>query len=293
MKQAVYEVSNQGHFGLASEGYVHFTSPIRRYPDVVVHRAVKAVLRKERVDRSEPAMERMRLAATTASERERRAMTIERQVVDLHRALVMRDRLGEIFGGTVGGLSMAGAYVAIDEPFVDVMVRTETLGNEAFELDEHGLALVATRSGDRVELGDAMMVQIEDVNITRRTVFGRRLRDEASDEAPNRRARRGGRVVETAGPATERAATREVREQRRKAAGEKRVVRRSGSSGPSSEAAPTPDRGRQAKPGKSSGKSADKPGKPAGRKAAKGKPALSRSGGGGKASPKKGGKRRG
>lgn len=195
MKQAVYDVQNRGHFGLASDGYVHFTSPIRRYPDVVVHREVKAVLRGERIDRSEQALEKMRLAAVTASERERRAMTIERQVVDLHRALVMKNRIGEIFGGTVSGLSASGAYVAIDEPFVDMMVRSEGLGGTtAYELDEFALALVS-RTGDRVELGDAMMVQVEDVSITRRTVFARRLREENTasreDGGPRRVVRRG------------------------------------------------------------------------------------------------------
>lgn len=202
MKQAVYDVSNRTHFGLASEGYVHFTSPIRRYPDVVVHRAVKSYLATRRADRSDQGMETMRTAATLSSERERRAMTIERQVVDLDRAIVMRDKVGAIFGGTVSGISPAGAYVAIDEPFVDVLVRAETLGPHSYEPDELGLALVAGSSGDRVELGDAMLVQIDDVSITRRTVFGRRLRDEdedarpvGGDERPTRRDRRGGRKV--------------------------------------------------------------------------------------------------
>jgi ribonuclease R len=237
MKQAVYDVTNRTHFGLASEGYVHFTSPIRRYPDIVVHRAVKAYLRSKKVDKSDQGMEAMRTAATLASERERRAMTIERQVVDLDRAIVMRDRVGEIFGGTVSGLSPAGAYVAIDEPFIDILVRAETLGSHSYEPDEFGLALVAGSSGDRVELGDAMMVQIAEVSITRRTVFGRRMRDEANDdEAPRgtRRERRGGRKVESPA-AVEVAQERAAREARRNAKG----IKRSGRSGPPPSAPPS------------------------------------------------------
>lgn len=247
MKQAVYDVANRTHFGLASEGYVHFTSPIRRYPDIVVHRAVKAYLRSKKVDKTDLALDAMRTAATLASERERRAMTIERSVVDLDRALVMRDKIGQIFGGTVSGLSPAGAYVAIDEPFVDVLVRAETLGTSSYEPDEFGLALVASASGDRIELGDAMMVQIEDVSITRRTVFGRRLRDEGAEEdASSPRGRRGGgsiRKVESSA-AAEVARERGAREARRKAKGVKRSGRSQSpasappSSGPSSDARP-------------------------------------------------------
>lgn len=240
MKQAVYDVTNKTHFGLASEGYVHFTSPIRRYPDIVVHRAVKSFLRSKKVDKSDTAMEAMRTAAQLASERERRAMTVERQVVDLDRAIVMRESVGKIFGGTVSGLSPAGAYVAIDEPFVDILVRAETLGPHSYEPDEFGLALVAGSSGDRVELGDAMMVQIAEISITRRTVFGRRLRDE--DDAgdglgggarPGRKERRGGRSYESPA-AAEVAQERNARQARREAKG----IKRSGRSAPPPSAAP-------------------------------------------------------
>jgi len=249
MKQAVYDVANRTHFGLASEGYVHFTSPIRRYPDVVVHRAVKSFLRTRKVDQTDKAMEAMRTAASMASERERRAMTIERSVVDLDRAIVMRDKIGQIFGGTVSGLSPAGAYVAIDEPFVDVLVRAETLGRSSYEPDDFGLALVASASGDRVELGDAMMVQIEDVSITRRSVFGRRLRDESDEiesDAP-RRGRGGGGGAPSHKVVSNAAADIEVERQAREARRNAKGIKRSGRSmappsAPPSEAAPAPAR---------------------------------------------------
>ncbi|MCC6555721.1 MAG: ribonuclease R [Polyangiaceae bacterium] len=188
MKQAVYDVTNVGHFGLASSAYLHFTSPIRRYPDITAHRAIRALLRGERIDRSEAAIERLREAATMASDRERKAMEVEREAVDLHRALLMRARLGEVFPGTVTGLVGTGVFVNIEDPFVDVLVRMEALGPDQYEIDEQGLRVIGVRSGDRIALGDSMIVQIEDVQILRRTVYGRRLltEPEGGEEAPRR-----------------------------------------------------------------------------------------------------------
>jgi ribonuclease R len=175
LKQAIYDVVNIGHFGLASEAYLHFTSPIRRYPDLLVHRSVKRILNGEKPDITPPALEVLRVAATTSSTRERAAMGIEREVMDLYRALYMKTRLGEIFEGTVGSVVGSGVYVQIDEPFVDVLVRFESLGNERFELSDDELSLVAPRSGDRIILGDKMTLEIEDVSLVRRAVYGRRM----------------------------------------------------------------------------------------------------------------------
>ena len=201
MKQAVYDVANVGHFGLASSAYLHFTSPIRRYPDVTAHRAIRAILRGEHVDRSEAALERLREAATQSSDRERKAMEIEREAVDLYRALLMRSRLGDTFPGTVTGLVGTGVFVNIDDPFVDVLVRMESLGPDQYEIDEQGLRVIGVRSGDRIALGDSMMVQVDDVQILRRTVFGRRIfteaEREAGDERPRRKVARRGTTVAT------------------------------------------------------------------------------------------------
>ena len=200
MKQAVYDVTNVGHFGLASTAYLHFTSPIRRYPDLVVHRTVKALLRKERVDSSDEAFETLRTAAITASERERKAMEIEREVVDLYRALYMRDRIGEVFHGTVTAIVGTGLFVAIDSPFVDVLVRMESLGQEPYEIDDSGLRLIGQRSGDRISIGDAMTVQIEDIAILRRQVYAKRLPEESDGERP-KRDKRASRATRRTGDA--------------------------------------------------------------------------------------------
>jgi ribonuclease R len=171
MKQASYDVTNIGHFGLASKAYLHFTSPIRRYPDLVVHRTVHAVLEKKKTEAPEQIAE----AAVASSMAERRSMDVERAVVDLYRAFAMKHRIGERFEGTVGAVVGSGVFVTLDSPFVDVLVRVEELGSERYEIDDEGLRAVAARSGDVISLGDRMMVEIIDVSITRRSVYARRI----------------------------------------------------------------------------------------------------------------------
>jgi len=201
MKQAAYDIANIGHFGLASSTYLHFTSPIRRYPDILVHRAVRALLRKERIDRSTSFIEDLRTSATLASGREREIMEIEREVVDLYRALYMRTHIGDQLEGTVTGLVGSGVYVQLDSPFVDVLVKLEALGPDDYELDDSGLRIVGRRSGEAISLGDRMLVEIEDVAVLRRTVYGRRialLRDEEGERTRPREPRRTQRKVKGA-----------------------------------------------------------------------------------------------
>jgi ribonuclease R len=192
MKQATYDIANIGHFGLASTTYLHFTSPIRRYPDLVVHRALRQLLSKKGVDKSPNALGALKDSATTASERERHAMDVEREVVDLYRALYMRGHIGETFTGKVTALVGSGVFVQIDSPFVDVLVKAEDLGGDRYELDDDGLKMVGTRSGDTISLGDAMELVVEDVAILRRTVYGRRLRaEEPETKVRGRQAPKG------------------------------------------------------------------------------------------------------
>ncbi len=179
LKQATYDITNVGHFGLASKAYVHFTSPIRRYPDLLVHRGVHAVLEAEakgrRLHMSDEELEKLAEAAMLSSKNERRAMEVEREVSNLYRAYVMRDRVGQRFAGIASGLAGSGVYVTLDAPFVDVLVRYEDLGGDRYELDDTGLRAVGQRSGDSVQLGDAMLVEIADVSLIRRTVYAKRV----------------------------------------------------------------------------------------------------------------------
>jgi ribonuclease R len=186
MKQAQYDVANIGHFGLASKAYLHFTSPIRRYPDLVVHRAVHALAQGRRPSRA--ADSALSEAALESSKNERKAMEIEREIADLYRAFVMKDRVGERFFGTITAFVGSGAYIALDHPFVDVLVRFEDLG-DAFEVDDDGLRATATRSGDTLMLGERLEVEIVDVQVLRRTVYARRILGEG--RARTRAERRG------------------------------------------------------------------------------------------------------
>jgi ribonuclease R len=184
MKQATYDTANIGHFGLASTTYLHFTSPIRRYPDLVVHRAVRELLNQRPADKSANALESLKLSATMASERERHAMDVEREVVDLYRALYMRAYIGATYTGKVTAVVGSGVFVQLDSPFVDVLVRAESLGADRYELDDEGMRMVGQRSGDAISMGDRMDVVIEDVAILRRTTYGRRVGAEAFVQRP-------------------------------------------------------------------------------------------------------------
>ncbi|HEV8246875.1 MAG TPA: ribonuclease R, partial [Polyangiaceae bacterium] len=218
LKQATYDTANIGHFGLASDAYLHFTSPIRRYPDVEVHRAVKHLLRGGLARGSSHELQKLAESATHSSVRERAAMDVEREVVDLHRCLLMRDRVGETYEGTVSGVVGSGVYVSLDQPYVDVLVRFEGLGPDHYELGEDEISVSGLRSGDRIELGDRMVVTIEDVAVLRRSIYGRRVVPEAMLQKLDSGERRGARqrgAPSTRTPA-ERDARRRTKEQKRK-----------------------------------------------------------------------------
>ena len=169
MQQASYDTENIGHFGLASRNYLHFTSPIRRYPDLVVHRLVKRFLRGERID-PEKEGARLRRQAKEASRLERRAMVVERDVLEVYRVLTMRAHLGEEIEATITGVEAFGFFASLDAPFVDVTVPIERLSG-SFSLDRLGTRLQCARSGRSYALGDRVRLRIEDANLTQRKIF--------------------------------------------------------------------------------------------------------------------------
>ena len=169
MQQAVYDIHNVGHFGLAAKAYVHFTSPIRRYPDLVMHRVVRDLARNQRV-RTKGLREELAQHAEASSRLERRAMAIEREVVDLYRAMIMQDRIGDEFEGAVTGITEHGVFVSIDSPFVDVLCRTAALPHDRWQMDTYGISLSGLLSGHTFSLGQRLRVRIEDVSLARRRV---------------------------------------------------------------------------------------------------------------------------
>ena len=210
MKQAAYETNNIGHFGLASDAYLHFTSPIRRYADLVVHRMLRRALRGEAILRSSRLESDMNTAALTASERERLTMEAERSISDLYRALYMRSRIGETFVGTIVAITATGLYVQIPDPFVTVLVLFDELGPGGFEPDDNSLRVRGVRSGEVISLGDELVITISDVSILRRSVYGRRIPGEGATTGDEAGPRRGRKVRErkTAAPRADRPADR-------------------------------------------------------------------------------------
>jgi len=180
LKQATYDVVNVGHFGLASPAYLHFTSPIRRYPDVIVHRLLKhrlASLGKPAggfpptAATDMPASEVLQRASTHASFCERKAMEVEREVVDLYRAFFMRERVGDMLEGAISGVTSFGVFVVMDEPFVEGLVRTDYLAPDDFyDFDEVACRLIGRRSGKTFSLGDRVKVEVLQVSVARRRI---------------------------------------------------------------------------------------------------------------------------
>jgi ribonuclease R len=179
LKQATYDVVNLGHFGLASSDYLHFTSPIRRYPDLIDHRLLKSRLAGQgkpaggfKPPSVEPPADRAALQkmAADASFAERQAMEVEREVVDLYRAFFLRDRIGDVFDGTISGVMGFGFFVVIDEPFVEGLVRLEALSDDYYVFDEAASRLVGRRSGRTFALGDTVKVEVQTVSVVRRKI---------------------------------------------------------------------------------------------------------------------------
>lgn len=192
MQQASYGLDDTvGHFGLAARHYLHFTSPIRRYPDLAVHRVLRAHLRGERIDVA-ALLPKLRMQALESSRLERRAMSVDRDVTRLHELEVMRERVGETLPGTVAFVSSDSFTVRLDAPFVDVEVELAQFAAGAYELDGLGLRLVS-RAGHSIGLGDRIDVRIVQVDgVTRRVLAVPKAFAEAADERGAARSPRRG-----------------------------------------------------------------------------------------------------
>ncbi len=171
MQQARYEAVNRGHFGLALDTYTHFTSPIRRYPDLVVHRLLRAA-RQGRHLGPRPAGDAEALAdvARHASDRERRAMEAERELVQWKKARFMADKIGEEFDGVVTGVAAFGLFVELAEHFVEGLVHVTTLADDVYRFAETDLQLRGEYTRRVFRMGDRVRVQLARVDADRRQI---------------------------------------------------------------------------------------------------------------------------
>jgi ribonuclease R len=252
MQQAIYTVHNSGHFGLAYEAYTHFTSPIRRYPDLLVHRVIKALLGRRKYHlvpspktrvpelrrggktvsprQAKPLTQEMALweaAGAHCSANERRADEATRDVEAWLKCRYMRERLGEQFNGTVSAVTGFGLFVSLDELHVEGLVHITELGGEYFRFDEARQELRGERTGVRYSTGVRVQVQVSRVDLDARRIDFRLVREGEGERLPEKA--RGDRQ-RPASAADELAAVRST-DRKAKVASRKRIEQAGGGAG--------------------------------------------------------------
>jgi ribonuclease R len=166
MSRARYDANNLGHYGLGADFYTHFTSPIRRYPDLVVHRLIKDRL----AGLKEPEGEHIAQMMQHCSQQEVKATEAERESVQLKKVEYALDHVGQEFAGVISGVSKFGVYISLEELLVDGMVHVRNLSDDYYEYDERSFSLVGTRTGRRFKPGDKVRVIIASANVEKREI---------------------------------------------------------------------------------------------------------------------------
>lgn len=192
MKQARYSPKSEGHYALAARHYTHFTSPIRRYPDLVIHRIVtRALIEGDRIPESW-GKEVLAAAAEHASGRERVAVEAERDSIELKKVEFMQRHLGGEFAGTIAGVAAFGVFVLLDDVFVEGLVRPHTLEDDYYHFVEEDYVFAGEHTGRRLRLGDRVRVRVDRVDLENREID---LSIVAHEEtAPRRKPRSRGRI---------------------------------------------------------------------------------------------------
>ncbi|MDT8439468.1 MAG: ribonuclease R [Wenzhouxiangellaceae bacterium] len=180
---AVYQPENLGHFGLALEAYAHFTSPIRRYPDLLLHRALKHHLRRQKKTAWPYSAPRMAELGRQCSHLERRAEEASREVDDRLKCQFMQRHLGDVFDGIITGVTGFGLFVELVEMGVSGLVHVTALPNDYYHFDPVGRVLAGERRGLRYRLADAVSVEVVSVSVDERKI-GFRIAGEADDAPP-------------------------------------------------------------------------------------------------------------
>ena len=170
MQKARYEENNRGHFGLAASSYTHFTSPIRRYPDLVVHRSLRESRAGMPKDRVEELIEDLPEMGRHTSERERRAAEAERELVQWKKVRFMADKVGDEFEGYVTGVTAFGLFIELVEHFVEGMVHVSTMADDYYRFIERAHVLRGENTGQVYRLGDKVRVQVIKVDMERRQI---------------------------------------------------------------------------------------------------------------------------
>ena len=172
MKQARYSPENIGHFGLAFENYTHFTSPIRRYPDLIVHRLLKEIIKKKHIPKKRLDIweERLPKIAQHSSEKERTADAAENDIVELKRVQFMLEKTGDEYEGIISGVTSFGLFVELEEIFVEGLIHVSSMADDYYALNERDHSLIGRRTKKRFRMGDRVKVKVENVSLEKRRI---------------------------------------------------------------------------------------------------------------------------
>lgn len=168
MAKAIYSTKNTGHFGLAFEYYTHFTSPIRRYPDLIVHRVLEKALRGEKINKNE--FVKFQKITLEASEKEISVQEAERESIKYKQVEYMKDKVGEIFECTVSGVTDRGIYVEEPKTKSEGMIRLSSIKTDNFVLDQKNYCVVGQNTGKKYSLGDVVKVKLTNADLDRKTL---------------------------------------------------------------------------------------------------------------------------
>jgi ribonuclease R len=187
LSQAIYTPDNIGHFALGYENYTHFTSPIRRYPDLLVHRAIKGILLRKPIGDT---LEAVQSLSDHLSMTERRADDATREVIRWLKAEYMLDKVGEEFNGIISGVTNFGIFVELAEIYVDGLVHVTALGNDYYHFDPAKHRLTGERTSRTFRLGDPVRVKLMQVNLDE-AKLDFELAGEIKRESPRKGKKRG------------------------------------------------------------------------------------------------------